>query len=352
MIFQSQSDTERGMQKHPSFSFKKSPKDILQELGCSFKSVGQSHVMDCPKCGKPEKLYVRKSDGRFVCWSCKEINNFYGKIEYLIPHISEMSFEQARYWVNDEVVPTSSVEGFQVELENFFEEPDEEVVQVTFPEEKVYPDDFRPIDHPDAIDGKQYLESRGIPLHVAQKYEMAYSINDQSVIFPAKRGGILVGWQGRIIKDITYIDKKGKTCPVPKAKTSSGLKRAETLLFGDRIQAGGAVIVCEGPIDAIKCDLCPAAAVATFGKNVTKDQINMIAASGAKEAYIALDPDAEVESAALKVALEMKGLICKRLVPPPEFKDLGEMSFEQVLEQFNSLNTGNLMHFYVRLKGT
>lgn len=338
--------------KNSSPFYIKTVKEILQELGCSFKSIGQSHVLDCPKCGKREKLYVRKTDGRFVCWSCKEVNNFSGKIEYLIPHISDMSLEQAKRWVKDETEPPLNPNAFQVELVDFFDESGDEIEEVTFPEEVSYPEDYVFIDSEQGKPGALYLESRGISVQVAQKYEVMFSSIEKRVVFPVKKGGMLVGWQGRLIENVTYIDSSGKTKQVAKAKTSSGMKKSELLMFADKVKPGGGIIICEGPIDAIKCDLCPAAAVATFGKSVSEDQIRSIVSLGVKTAYIALDPDAESESQSLKKSLELLGVPCKRLLPTNEYKDLGEMSFEEVLEEFSALNDSNSMNFRVRLQNT
>ncbi len=341
------------MNKDASPLYVKTVKEILQELGCSFKSIGQSHVLDCPKCGKKEKLYVRKTDGRFVCWSCKEINNFSGKIEYLIPHLSEMSLEQAKRWIRDETEPLLNPNSFQVRLIDFLNEDEEqEIEEVVFPEEVTYPRDYVDIDSEGGIPGAKYLESRGIPVRIAKKYEIMYSPYEKRVVFPVKKGGILVGWQGRLIEDVTYVDSSGVEKKAAKAKTSSGMKKSELLMFGDRIQPGGDVIICEGPIDAIKCDFCPATAIATFGKSVSEDQVQSIVALGVKNAYIALDPDAESEADDLKRRLELLGVPCKRLLPPNQFKDLGEMSFDEVLSEFRALNDSNLLHFRVRLQNT
>ena len=117
-------------------------------------------------------------------------------------------------------------------------------------------------------------------------------------------------------------------------------------MFQDQLVDSPHAVICEGPIDAIKADLC-GGNVATLGKAVSKEQVDIIKQSGVQKVYIALDPDAGIE--ALKLRDAFSGLEIYRLLPEDGYEDLGAMSPDQVYRQFLKAerfdNTGRLFLF-------
>jgi DNA primase len=102
-------------------------------------------------------------------------------------------------------------------------------------------------------------------------------------------------------------------------------------MFQDNLINSPHAIICEGPVDALKCHLI-GGAVATMGKNVSKRQIEIINNSGVGRVYVALDPDAVTEIKHLLQAFPDKET--HLLQPPPDKKDLGECSLEEVRDLF------------------
>jgi hypothetical protein len=84
-----------------------------------------------------------------------------------------------------------------------------------------------------------------------------------------------------------------------------------------------------------------------MGKVVSKGQIDLILKSGVKKVYLALDPDAAMETQKLLGVLA--DLECYLLQPPNGKKDIGELSLEEAYEAFLNaplLNPGHLFIFF------
>jgi hypothetical protein len=183
-------------------------------------------------------LKIRKVDGLFVCFRCKDQNKFYGKAEKALHAITSIPTEiicKEVYGVIDGI-PT-----LDFALEDFFPESEEDF-DITI---SVWPLDYLTIDNPFAREAATYLKGRGIPLDIAAKYRLRYWPKEKRVIFPVYYGEYLCGWQGRVLDN--------KYSPI-KIKSSVGLNKKDLLMFGERLTGSKHAVLCEGPIDAIKAD--------------------------------------------------------------------------------------------------
>jgi DNA primase len=308
-------------------------KPLLDEVGVSCKSNSKSYILTCPRCRKKDKLWIFKETGRFVCFYCKEIDNFQGRFEYLLADLSGNDIDWARkkLKLNNTYKPTVYLD---LQLKDFYSDGDE--APDFHPEELFevsWPLDALPLDHPGAMAGRQYLEGRGIPLEIAKLYNIRFQTSKNRVLFPVESRGKLYGWQGRYIKSQTeYETKDGEIRSIPKAVTSKDLKKDKILMFSDRINDKHCVL-CEGPVDAIKAHLI-GGNVASLGKAVSQAQLNLIRNSGVQRIYLALDPDAYKE--AERIIKQMGDLELYDMRPPSKYKDLGEMSFQEVKDLFDS----------------
>jgi DNA primase len=293
--------------------------DLLAEGGLD--SVGQTHksyVFHCPRCNKKKKLYVRKWDGKFVCWSCP---GFSGDPEFLLADLTGVSVETARQRIHG----TDSISHEKYDALVWYDSEDPSETRNVLPV-LTWPYHCLPLDHPHAVRGVAYLESRGVPRAVADEYGIRYSPQERRVYFPVEAGGALVGWQARLVIPNTHTDEDGVTHETPKILSSIDIPRDQVLMFGDRI-VGKTAIVCEGPFDAIKAHLA-GGACATMGKTVTRGQVQALRDRGVQRIYLALDPDAAIETMALVREFWDREVFLVR--PPPGVHDLGDMTFEQV----------------------
>lgn len=201
---------------------------------------------------------------------------------------------------------------------------------------------------------RAYIEARGFDANVLyQHFGVAgcvdgFCVSDGeklwfnatgTIVFPVWMNGTVVGWQARTPyepKKLTEqecadlgmpIGPKGVHVRPPKYMTPSAMDKSLALFNYDNARRGDAVVLCEGPLDAISAGLC---AVASFGKGVSEEQIRLIK-SYWKLAIILLDPDADDSSRALESTLRMAMPTLRVSLQGAE--DAGDMSFVDLWEQ-------------------
>lgn len=259
----------------------------VKDLGVSYKETSNSFIFNCPLCSGKDKLYIRKSDGRFRCFRCGEDKGFFGAPEYAIIELTNTPIRIAK----------ASLYGSKQEQAGFFNTPirdfeegeaeneDRELVELQFP---YY---FLPIDAQGAKRGLEYLEGRGITKEVATKYNIHYSAKDLAIVFPVEEHGKLYGWQYRTIEKSRFM-QGDKLIESPKAWSSPNLPRDRVFMFADRLQNNKPAIITEGPIDCLKVDGLDWGNICTMGKDVSATHVALLLRSGVKTVYAGLDPDA------------------------------------------------------------
>lgn len=307
---------------------------IVESSGLRFRSTPISWIFTCPRCMKKDKLYIRKRDGRYICFSgqCTR-ERFSGKrpefaLRYLVK-LSIRDIKAALYGLG----PTSPIEA---EDPMFFDDDDEVIEEEDNEEFKIltFPYHYYPLDHKFAEKGREYLLGRGISVQLAMQYDIRYSPIEKRVIFPVYVNGDLLGWQGRIVVANEWLDEvKGKMASVSKIESSPSLPKEHVLMFQHRLDNSPHVVLCEGPVDAIKAHLC-GGNVAAMGKGVSPGQLECTRQAGVRRFYSGLDPDAATEVGRLISEMDAE-MECFQL-EPPEDKDLGALSCEEVYDLFRS----------------
>lgn len=329
-------------------------KALLDESGVSYRQNAGSIVMNCPKCRKKEKLSFYKSNGKFLCYYCKEISNFSGRAEYALREMVAIPLDEirARIYSDYHSINSSPVDALFSELPDFYEDEDIDEEQAPLIEQlPTIPDHFTSfeIENKWSEDGVQYLEKRGIPLDIAVKYKIRYNPLSRSVIFPVYQNCELVGYQSRKIDKTKFEDPEtGEMVEVPKAITYSGYKREKWLMFADNI-VGDYCVLAEGPIDAIKADLC-GNNVCALGKGISPTHIQILIDKGVKKLYLALDPDAveNMEKLVFEYGSDFQFFDMR---PPKEFEDIGDMPFVEVKKLFDSAQPIDSSSLFLNLTG-
>jgi hypothetical protein len=322
-------------------------KEMLDEGGISYKQNSKSFVLSCPRCLKPDKVYLRKSDGRFICFVCAEVDGFRGSAEWLLTELLNRSVSD----IKTTLYGFSDVGGggfLDLQLQDFYEQGLDSEPTLS-PMLEMDPDPgFRELDTEAGAPGRLYLEKRGVPVEIAKEYGIWYWPQENRIVFPVKSGGKLLGWQDRYCGRTEYYDREADV-PVKlmKAMTTPGLKRDRVLLFGDRLKGDHAVL-CEGPFDALAAHLC-GGNVATMGKIVSNQQLQLLKNSGIKRLYLALDPDAYKEAAGvLKVMIDDIDVYDMR--PPAPYEDIGAMPMAAVVELMASAPRIDRNYLFLYLK--
>lgn len=305
---------------------------LIEESGIRFKHNGRSWVFTCPRCSKKDKLYIRKTDGRFVCFYCRTRDNFEGRADYALSELLGVPREDLQAKLFGYARAT-----IRLEVDLDFQNPSEENPnQIIIPEAKVMPMplDFFPLDHKHGLRGLAYLEGRGVPLDVAQEYEVRYHPASRRVVFPVIMDGKCRGWQLRTIVGAE-----------PKVLSSTDLPRDHTLMFYDRLGFEDHAVMAEGPISAIKAHHC-GGNVATMGKVVTALQIELLKQKGIHKIYLGLDRDAAQETA--KLVRDMApDFETYHLLPPAHRDDLGDCTYDEVFDAFLTAPRVNAARIFI-----
>lgn len=324
---------------------------FLRESGLKFEENSKSYIFTCPKCAGARRLWMYKSGRFFVCWSCKETENYQGRVEYALADLCNLPLKvvRARLGLSGEAKAEVFLEGRLTDFYGDDEEADDFVAAAAIPE-VVWPEDYYPLDHRHAAKGAAYLASRGVSAELASQYDIRYAPVEQRVAFPVSDRGRLYGWQGRLIVPTKYLDPEGNERELLKIKSSTGIPRERTLMFSDRLIGSPHAVLTEGPVDALKAHLC-GGNVCAMGKAVSAKQMQLLLNAGMKAVYLGLDPDAAVDTQRLVrehfddfALYEMKARVKGALEKP----DLGAMDYKDVYELFRGavrIGAGRLFFF-------
>ena len=322
------------MQKRIEFFFKNHKIKPLQQNA-------RSYIFDCPACGGSKKLYIEKESGRSVCFKKKSSKcpGAGSRITYTLSLLSGISIEAVKREIFDLVVQLTD------EINVSFEDNDE--VERKELKAGSLPLDVHFIQMSGAEEGVEYLNNRGISKDVAKKYKILYSPVMRRVLFPVIIGKTLYGWQGRAI------DKVDKGSRMHNMK---GDWRSRTLMFYENIVDKKFAIIAEGPIDAMKFEQV-GHFVATMGKEISNDQLELLRKSKIEKIYLALDRDAfdKIERIRNNVTNAMNGKTMKcYIIEVPEHRgDFGECTFDECKKAFQSAKeiTGDEIFASIEIKG-
>jgi hypothetical protein len=317
-------------------------REIIEEAGLSYRESDRSFIFDCPCCNKKDKLYIRKEDGRFVCWYCETSNGFSGRAEYALTYLVSLPLAelQRRLYGGR----SSGGPGY---LSVRLGQPEDEEVQTVQISTIEWPAGCYPIIEglPEVQPGIDYLVGRGISLDLAQEYALRYNPQDKRVYFPIHYDSRLVGYQRRtILSDLEYTDSQGQLHTINKVLTSKGFQR-HTVMFEDRLSQVSHCVVTEGPIDAIKAHLV-GGNIATMGKAVTDVQIARIRSFGVTKLILAQDVDAAEET--MELARKFADIEIFRAELPPG-KDLGALSLEDARDCLLEAKPFSSAHLLIHL---
>jgi Toprim-like len=312
-------------------------KQIISEQGLNFKEKPRTIYTVCPDCNRSDKLSILKANGFTICYrgSCefKGPRPFYQWLMKTAKITADAAMDKI---YNDYDQEYSEEVQLKLNLKNDLPEHLES-------EQNIYPVEWplaftETLDSPSSKLGVLYLESRGISKDIGKKYKIWFNYINQRIIFPIYRENTCIGWQARSINSNV----------IPKMLNSTGFQRASSVMFIDNVKEDDFVIITEGPIDAIKFDLC-GNTVATMGKIISEKQIKIIMEKNPKKIYLALDDDAAPEMRKLQSKIQVP--VYKIDVPESAKQrcllqnkkaDFGECTFEECLEAFK--NSRQLSH--------
>lgn len=319
--------------KRPSGALRRfSWADFLNERGIEYKPTGSGWLeLHCPFCGDDDRgrhMGVN-GDPDSPGWNCWRDADHRGRnptklVAALVGCSERMAQEIVKLQVLPEPVEQPSVE------------KPEAMIPLAMPME------FRPV--ADTLYGQRflnYLMSRGFTAaecpQVIHRYDLRYCVIGDfagRLIIPIYKDGQLASWTGRAVDpavDLRYktlSDKPGKS---PRA--TFGVKRM--VYRQNELYAGGdTLVICEGPLDAIKVDFYlheyGIAATCLFGKDPTPEQLTVLTTLAGHFVQTAILLDADAYATAQKLVGELQPWANVRVANlPPGVKDPGELTREQ-----------------------
>lgn len=277
---------------------------LENKLGAAKNSSGSNeHRFNCPFClnkvGREDTdyhLYVNLQKGKFRC----QRDETAGSIAYLLKtlnikyDLSNVSYGEDRQKLSDVIFKDTTEED---KKEVVFYLPE---TMVILPNTPAY----------------NYLLSRGLDQSDIDFYAMRLIVSPggflNRIIIPEFRNGRLVYWTGRAVAPNvkpTYLNVPG----IPGADKIFNYDNIERTPIEDRV-----VVICEGPVSAM---IAGRNAIATYSKNYTNPQVDLLAALQCKEYIVAYDGDATDYLLKMCHSLKERGVYNISFIPMQKGKD-------------------------------
>lgn len=174
------------------------------------------------------------------------------------------------------------------------------------------------------FDRHPYAVTRGITQVAWERWGLCFDPALKRIVFPVRRrNGTLVGLTGR---DVTGVSDR-------KYHNYVGLKRSEVLFGEQLLNQDQPLVIVEGQIDAILVDGATGIpSVAPLGEGFSPTHVRIV--SDANPAYVVLFPDNDSAGRvqASKIAYALDGRFFLQLAVPPEGKDPGDLTPDEIRE--------------------
>lgn len=185
-----------------------------------------------------------------------------------------------------------------------------------------------------------YLAKRGISAELAREYQLGFGRFgklENYIVFPVWMDRALVFYQGRATWDPpgtmvgdarkAWIATTGYRKTLNPTSVGNGHATGSEVIFNaDRASTHECVVICEGPVDAIKCGFN---AVALLGKVAQPAKVERLKRMSARMFVIYLDRGEEEAECAKKLAQELSPYADVFVCEPPPGYDAGALTLEQ-----------------------
>ena len=284
-----------------------------------------TQTLPCPECGSGRLRWRHEPRGRqtWICWGC----HITGDSCSLIQLMEQVDTAQAVAIIMAGYVGGDAPQSLQGVVT--------EAPKVTMRRQMPWPREAEPLT-PMHGSAWSYVMARGITAEQVREYGLGVGLRGRlqhHVIFPVVMDGGLVYWQGRAAYDPPkHLDREQRKVWVATTgyrKTMNptsevGYASAREVLFNfDRARGEPHVVICEGPVDAIKVG---PHAVALLGKNPSEEKVQRLLRLPASRYTVYLDRGEQERASALALAAELSSFAPTFIATPPEGCDPGQLS--------------------------
>lgn len=308
----------------------------------------QSHrsfewLYPCPRCGS-SRLRYNSAKHTFICWGCKLTGDTTFLIQ-IFERVTEMG--ALEYLHRGYVGGDARIEHLDAIIQSVAVRTVASWSTLrTLPRIR-WPRGVEVLGRPCAPHWRAWdylLRVRGLDQDLIRDFGLGFGRSGRLkdyIVFPVYMDHALVYWQGRATWDPPphlegearrqWVDhhKYRKTLN-PTARSGSDAATAGDVVFNwDNASASEHVVICEGPIDAMKVG---SHAVALFGKKATEPKIDRITRMNAMRYTVYLDRGKEEQEAAEYLARELEPFGEVFIAVPPRGHDPGSLTPEQNAE--------------------
>lgn len=321
-------------------------------------SGGNQLNFNCPFCDDHRKKMYVSPKGKFICFLCETRGN---SIVSFISQLDKISYQEATsalkdYGLDHQVSykqPGSTLLGSLIRIKG-----QQKVAKPKLMEMIPLPTNCYLLKEHNSTTEPffQYLYKRGMTDQEIVDYRVCYVvkglvktknksfyINNQVVFITFDHNGKAIYWNTRSIDSNPYIKSFNGVAvndhQHTKKNTIFNLNRTDNHIM----------VVCEGVFNALTCTQGNYVGVATFGKNISDEQVNMIINSRATAVYLFLDNDAKQQTFQLYKRLLNKGLskplkIVYNASIDQDANDLGKVKVRELLDQARDVNLANVLN--------
>jgi DNA primase len=248
---------------------------------------GNEMTAACPACDRYGGFYINTETGAYVCWKCDfRAHTVVG----LVAKVEDISWSEARGFIFTRSVKLRRKQDVfsladrvrALRPHAIVEDEDEPQVDVALPD--YYVQIFDP-DRDPKWQLPRYLKERGITSRAAKDWGLGYcrkgTHGDRLIIPIDCPAG--VSWTARAMSDDVW---------GPKYLNPPGADHRRLLIGWHVSRVTGDIVLCEGPLDAVRLYQHDLSALALGGKELHDEQLSMLRALPPKAAVtIMLDPE-------------------------------------------------------------
>ena len=293
----------------------------------SRSSHSHEYILDCPHCGG-DRCRWHHSQAK-QCWQCWHCGRTGSSLSLVALHTGKREMDViSDIW--------DSWDGGDLEFDvDHLEAQSQVVVPDGYPSTS-WPSGVALLDPNNGAHrvGVNYLLYRGLTLDQARDWRIGFGTMGRLknyLLFPVFMGGRLVYWQARACWDpppqLTKEQRKHWVKETRYRKTLNpfndecGVVAADVLFNFDVARNYNHIVVCEGPVDAIKVG---AHAVALFGKAYTEQKVAWLMRTRATRITLYLDHETVKETRRFGAALSAAADVF--VAVPPEGRDAGDLT--------------------------
>lgn len=251
---------------------------------------GNEMTAVCPACDRYGGFYINTETGAYVCWKCDfRAHTVVG----LVAQVEDLSWSEARGFIFTRSVKLRRKQDMfsladrvrALRPHAIVEDESTPNVNVELPEYyvQIYDAKRAPV-----WQLPRYLRERGVKAATARAWGLGYcrkgKYGDRLVIPIDCPAG--VSWTARAMSDDVF---------GPKYLNPPGADHRRLLIGWHVSRVTGDIVLCEGPLDAVRLYQHDLSALALGGKELHDEQLSMLRKLSAKAAVtVMLDPDEEV----------------------------------------------------------